>query len=90
MWDGEELRELCKQAPVFDRRELGAKLHAVMVVKRDITIHAYLCFLDGLWIIKTNVSGFAYGKEIFCHGVAVWVGPSCHREVMPYCAVREK
>ena len=76
MQDSEGLR---KEAPFFERRELGVKLNAFMVVKSDITINERLCFADGLRLEKTNAFGFENGKEIFCHSIVVWVRPSLHR-----------
>lgn len=58
------------------RRELGVKLKAVVVVKSDISLNESLCFMDGLWLEKTNAFGFENGKEIFCHSIVVWVRPS--------------
>ena len=51
-------------------------MNAIMVVKSDIFINESLCIMDGLRLVKTNAFGFENGKEIFRHGVVVWVGPS--------------
>lgn len=80
--------ELCKQASFFDRRELGAKLNAIMVVKSDITINEYLCFMDGLWFVKTNAFGFENGKEIFAMALPYELARLDMEGVMPYCVVK--
>ena len=51
-------------------------MNAIMVVKSDIFINESLCIMDGLRLVKTNAFRFENGKEIFRHGVVVWVGPS--------------
>ena len=61
MQDREGLR---KEATFFDRRELGVKLNAFMVVKSDIFINESLCIMDGLRLVKTNAFRFENGKEI--------------------------
>lgn len=44
----------------MERRELGVKLNAFMVVKSDITINERLCFADGL---RCALPGFVDSKN---------------------------
>ena len=74
----------------MERRELGVKLNAFMVVKSDITINERLCFADGLRLKRGMHSDLRIEKKFSAIALSYGFARLDIDGVMPYCVVRAK